>query len=69
VSRTASAAESDYMYETYVQPFFPDLGPRCLRTEVCLYTRIEKARFVIDWRPGSERVLFASPCSGHGFKH
>ena len=69
VSRTATAAESAYMYETYVRPFFPDLGPRCLRTEVCLYTRIERARFVIDWRPGSKRVLFASPCSGHGFKH
>lgn len=69
VLRTTTADESAYMYETYVRPFFPDLGPRCLRTEVCLYTRVEKARFVIDWRPGSERVLFASPCSGHGFKH
>ena len=69
VSRTATAAESDYMYQTYVKPFFPDLGPRCLRTEVCLYTRVEKARFIIDWLPGSARVLFASPCSGHGFKH
>jgi sarcosine oxidase len=25
--------------------------------------------FVIDWLPRSERVLIASPCSGHGFKH
>jgi sarcosine oxidase len=69
VSRAVSPDESDYMYRTYVQPFFPDLGPRILRSEVCLYTRIDKARFVIDWLPGSERILFASPCSGHGFKH
>ncbi|HMK78519.1 MAG TPA: N-methyl-L-tryptophan oxidase [Xanthobacteraceae bacterium] len=69
VSREVSQAEVDYTYRTYVRPFFPDLGPRSLRNEVCLYTRVEKARFVIDWLPRSARILFASPCSGHGFKH
>jgi sarcosine oxidase len=24
---------------------------------------------VIDTHPEHERVIFASPCSGHGFKH
>ena len=25
--------------------------------------------FVIDFHPESDRVVMASPCSGHGFKH
>ena len=27
------------------------------------------ARFIIDTLPGDPRVIVASPCSGHGFKH
>lgn len=56
-------------YRTYIEPFLPDLGPRCVRTATCLYTRVDRSRFVIDIDPRSERILFASPCSGHGFKH
>jgi glycine/D-amino acid oxidase-like deaminating enzyme len=57
------------MYETYVRPFLPDLGPRSIKTAVCLYTNAPGARFVIDTHPEHEHVIFASPCSGHGFKH
>jgi sarcosine oxidase len=57
------------MYEIYVAPFLPDLGPRSLRTEVCLYTRERHGRFIVDRHPAHERVMFASACSGHGFKH
>jgi len=57
------------MYETYVRPFLPDLGPRSIKTAVCLYTNAPGARFVIDTHPEYDRVIFASPCSGHGFKH
>jgi sarcosine oxidase len=69
VSRSVTADEIAHMYRVYVEPFFPDLGPRSIRTEVCLYTRAPEARFVIDAHPHCERVLFASACSGHGFKH
>jgi sarcosine oxidase len=69
VSRTVGPDEVDYMYETYVEPFLPDVGPRNLRTEVCLYTRTSDSRFVIDTHPEHDRVIFASACSGHGFKH
>jgi sarcosine oxidase len=69
VARSVSADEIAHMYRVYVEPFFPDLGPRSIRTEVCLYTRAPQARFVIDAHPQCERVLFASACSGHGFKH
>ena len=36
---------------------------------ICLYTNAPGARFVIDTHLEHERVIFASPCSGHGFKH
>ncbi len=35
---------------------------------VCLYTNAPDSHFVIDWHPAHDRVLVASPCSGHGFK-
>lgn len=56
-------------FRTYIEPFLPDLGPRSVRTATCLYTRVPRSRFIIDRDPRSERVLFASACSGHGFKH
>ncbi|WP_316193373.1 MULTISPECIES: N-methyl-L-tryptophan oxidase [unclassified Bradyrhizobium] len=69
VSREVTAAEIEAAYETYVRPFVPDLGPRCLRSAVCLYTNAPGGRFIIDRDPGDENVIYASPCSGHGFKH
>ncbi len=69
VNRAADAKEIERTYRTYIEPFFPDLGPRCLRVETCMYTRVDRSRFVIDTVPRSPRVTFVSACSGHGFKH
>ncbi|RDV01807.1 N-methyl-L-tryptophan oxidase [Undibacter mobilis] len=70
VDRTVDPAlETERAYRTYIEPFLPDLGPRCVRTATCLYTRVPRSRFIIDADPRSDRITFASPCSGHGFKH
>ncbi|WP_316238319.1 N-methyl-L-tryptophan oxidase [Bradyrhizobium sp. SZCCHNR1015] len=69
VAREVTPDEIAATYETYVRPFVPDLGPRCLRSEVCLYTNAPGGRFVIDRDPGDADVIYASACSGHGFKH
>lgn len=69
VDRTVSPAETRDMYETYVAPFFPGLSPACVKAKVCLYTGVGRARFIIDRHPDCERIIVASPCSGHGFKH
>lgn len=69
VSRTVSPDEIREMYETYVGPFFPGLSPVCVRHKVCMYTWVDGARFIIDRHPDFNRVIVASPCSGHGFKH
>ena len=57
------------MYERDIAPRFPDVGSQCLRTATCLYTVTPDAKFVIDYADADDTVLFASACSGHGFKH
>ncbi len=69
VSRTVPAAEVDAMFAEYIQPRFPDLSGRCLRSQTCLYTVTPDAKFIVDRLGDDSNVLFASACSGHGFKH
>jgi sarcosine oxidase len=69
VDRTVSEDETRDMYDSYVKPFFPGLVIPCVKSAVCLYTCVDGARFVIDCHPDTDRVIVASPCSGHGFKH
>ena len=40
-----------------------------MKTVPCLYTATADFAFVIDRHPRMDRVIVASPCSGHGFKH
>ena len=42
---------------------------KLLRSEPCIYTLTPDYRFVIDRHPEHGNVIFASACSGHGFKH
>jgi sarcosine oxidase len=69
VARDVSREEIATMYETFVAPHLPGLTSRCVKTATCLYTVTPDFGFVIDRHPQSERVILASPCSGHGFKH
>jgi sarcosine oxidase len=69
VARTVSDPETAAMYDEYIAPRFPDVSGKCLRATACLYTVTPDAKFVVDQFGGCEDVLFASPCSGHGFKH
>ena len=56
------------MRESLVLPNLRGVG-RCVRTVPCLYTATPDFGFVIDRHPAMERVIVASACSGHGFKH
>lgn len=69
VSRDVTEEEISRMRERQVRRYFPSVGSRCVKTAVCLYTATPDSGFVIDFAPGSDRVLIVSPCSGHGFKH
>jgi sarcosine oxidase len=67
VKPEVSANEMAAMY-TVASPHLR-ITSRCVRTVVCKYTVTPDFHFVIDHAPSTERVWFASACSGHGFKH
>ncbi len=69
VSCTVSEPEIASMYSEYIGPRFPDVSGECLRATTCLYTVTPDAKFIIDKFRGCENAVFASACSGHGFKH
>jgi sarcosine oxidase len=69
VNRVVSDAETSYMYDQYIAPNFTGIGPKCIKSAVCLYTMTPNGDFVIDNHPNYQKVLVASACSGHGFKH
>ncbi len=69
VSRVVSPEETRDMYHRLTRPRLKSLREKQLHAEVCLYTLTTDEHFVIDYHPASRRVVFASPCSGHGFKH
>jgi sarcosine oxidase len=69
VPRDVSDESVAEMHSHYIGPRLPDVSSRCLRTATCLYTVTPDAKFVIDYADEHDNVLFASVCSGHGFKH
>ena len=69
VPRDVSEESVAAMHSQYIAPRLPDVSSRCLRTATCLYTVTPDAKFVIDYADANGNVLFASACSGHGFKH
>jgi sarcosine oxidase len=69
VGRNVTADEMRIMYADYVVPYVAGVGARCIKAVSCLYTVSPDFGFVIDRHPQSDRVIPASPCSGHGFKH
>ena len=69
VRRDVSTDEVAGMYAAHVRGRLAGMTDRCVRAETCLYTVAAGSRFIVDRHPASDRVLVASPCSGHGFKH
>ncbi|MEM7536708.1 MAG: N-methyl-L-tryptophan oxidase [Chloroflexota bacterium] len=69
VERTVTEAEIDTFYDEFLSKKLSGVTRNCIKAEICLYTNTPDDHFLIDFHPASERVLLASPCSGHGFKH
>jgi sarcosine oxidase len=65
----AREVSPEEMYESLVAPFVRGVHAPCVKTVPCLYTATADFRFLIDRHPAMDRVIVASPCSGHGFKH
>jgi sarcosine oxidase len=69
VQRSVGLEEEQSMYNEYVRDRLPGIFHRCAVAASCLYTTTPDSHFVIDVHPENERIIIASPCSGHGFKH
>ena len=53
---------------TLLDRFMPAASGALRETGVCTYTNAPDEQFIIDRHPAADRVIVASPCSGHGFK-
>ena len=69
MDREVSAAESAQLFERHVSGRLRGVTAQRVHAVACPYTVQAQARFVIDRHPHVPSVLFASACSGHGFKH
>jgi sarcosine oxidase len=67
IDDTVATTESAAMY-ALAGPHLR-IGRECLRAVACKYTVTPDFQFIIDRAAESDRVWFASACSGHGFKH
>ena len=65
-TREISPAE---MHESLVAPNLRGVRATCVKTVPCLYTATPDFNFIVGRHPGMDRVIVASACSGHGFKH
>ncbi len=69
VERRVGAGEAQADYSTHFAGRLSGLRPEPVKSVTCLYTVTPDSNFLIDRHPENERILVASPCSGHGFKH
>jgi sarcosine oxidase len=52
----------------YAAELLPGITGEILETTSCRYTMTADEDFIIDRHPADSRIVFGSPCSGHGFK-
>lgn len=69
VDRRVNDREIHDFYERLVAPRIRGVRQRTVDASVCLYTNTHDDNFLIDTHPDASQLMFASPCSGHGFKH
>jgi sarcosine oxidase len=67
LDRTAPVGAASEVFERHIQGRIRGVGPAVLRSATCIYSTTPDSDFAVGW--ASERVLAASACSGHGFKH
>ncbi|HEU4643882.1 MAG TPA: N-methyl-L-tryptophan oxidase [Gemmatimonadaceae bacterium] len=60
--------EEEARARALMRRFLPGAAGAVRESVTCLYTDTPDRHFLIDRHPNHERVILASPCSGHGFK-
>ena len=67
INRDATEADEEPVRD-FMRRHMPLANGRRLDTRVCMYTNTPDQHFILDFHPDDQRVVVASPCSGHGFK-
>jgi sarcosine oxidase len=62
------SADDVAMIRAYLAAHLPAADGPLVAATTCLYTMTPDGDFIIDRLPDNDRVIVASPCSGHGFK-
>ncbi len=69
VKRTVARAEIAQMADEFIPSRLNGVTRRHVASTTCLFTVTPDEHFLLDWLPESQRRLYVSACSGHGFKH
>jgi sarcosine oxidase len=67
INRTVGPEEVEEL-RGIIARYVPEANGALRDTAVCMYTNTPDEHFIIDRHPADDRVIVASPCSGHGFK-
>ena len=67
LDRTVSAHEADGIRDV-LQRLLPECDGPLTRSTACFYTCTPDRHYLIDRHPAHPQVVYASACSGHGFK-
>ncbi len=67
VNREVTAADEADV-RGFVSRYMPALNGPVASAAVCLYTNTPDEHFIVDNHPEHPHVVYASACSGHGFK-
>lgn len=54
--------------EVFVRTYLPELVPKAVRAEICIYDNTPDLDFIIDSLPGSSAIVVLGGFSGHGFQ-
>lgn len=65
--REPNAADEAILRE-FAERYLPEATGPAMTLKSCIFTNTPDEHFIVDFLPGDERVIVASPCSGHGFK-
>jgi sarcosine oxidase len=67
MQREPDAEDEAILREASLRYFPASAGP-VMSLKSCIFTNTPDEHFILDTLPGDERVVIASPCSGHGYK-
>jgi sarcosine oxidase len=67
-ARQDAGPEDELRMRRFLEAHLPAAAGPLRAMKTCFYTKTADEDFIIDLHPADERIVVASPCSGHGYK-